>query len=167
MNQGAQALAMMWMVGAKGASTVFGAPHRQLVRSSVGQNLRRSSSSAARMSGYPKTDMSRQENTAESVPIIEQIQALSKEELVELIVGRMIVTFYMTERDITAAKAAVLRKKAGAAWDEYEAFQLPEMPSSPSLDQYIEWLKRLKEKNGLYRRYDKLWKKANKIEFGT
>lgn len=112
------------------------------------------------------SDMSRQEVKANSVPIIEQIQALSKEELVELITGTWRF-HYLEERHITAAKAAVLRKKAGAAWDEYEAFQLPEMPSSPSLDQHIEWLKRMKEKEGLYRRYDKLWKKANKIEFGT
>lgn len=114
--------------------------------------------------------MSRQEikdkSQARSAPIIEQIKQLSKEELVELITGNWHVAHYLAERDITDAKGAVLRKKANAAWKEYEAFQLPEMPDKPSLEQNIEWFQRLAEKEALYKKYEKLWKQADKIEFG-
>lgn len=95
---------------------------------------------------------------------IEMIKALSKEELVELISQKWFVAY--SEREVVAARAAVLRKKADAKFKEYEAFQLPEMPSCPSLDQQIEWLKRMQGKESLYRRYEKLWKQADKIEFG-
>lgn len=116
------------------------------------------------------TDMTRQEIKAKSqsrsAPIIEQIKQLSKEELVELITGNWHVAHYLAERHITDAKAAVLRKKAEAAWKEYGAFQLPDMPDDPSLEQYFGWLKRIAEKEALYKKYEKLWKRADKIEFG-
>lgn len=95
---------------------------------------------------------------------IEMIKALSKEELIELISQKWFMDY--SEREVVAARAAVLRKKADAAFKEYEAFNIPDIPSRPSLHQQIEWLKRLKEKESLYRRYEKLWKRADKIEFG-
>lgn len=101
-----------------------------------------------------------------SAPIIEQIKQLSKEELVELITGNWYVVYYLAERHITDAKGAVLRKKAEAAWKEYEVFQLPTMPDNPSLQQNIEWLQRLAKKEALHKKYEKLWKQADKIQYG-
>lgn len=97
--------------------------------------------------------------------IIEQIQALSKEELIELITGNWLFA-YPTQRHISAAKGAVLRKKAEAAWKEYEAFKLPTMPDKPSLQQNIEWLQTLAKKEALHKKYEKLWKQADKIQYG-
>lgn len=114
--------------------------------------------------------MSRQEikakSQARSAPIIEQIKQLSKEELVELIIGNWHVAHYLAERHITDAKGAVLRKKADAAWKEYEAFKLPTMPDNPSLQQNIEWLQQLAKKDALIKKYEKLWKQADKIQYG-
>lgn len=98
--------------------------------------------------------------------IIEMIKALSKEELIELISQNWFIASSFSELDVVSAKASVLRKRADAAFKEYEAFQLPEMPSCPSLDQQIEWLKLFKEKESIYRRYETLWKRADKIEYG-
>ena len=100
------------------------------------------------------------------MPIIDQIKQLSKEEMVELITGNWHVAHYLSERDITDAKGAVLRKKADAAWKDYEAFQLPTMPDNPSLQQHIEWLQALAKKKALHKKYENCWKQANKIQYG-
>ena len=114
--------------------------------------------------------MNRQEikakSQARSAPIIEQIKQLSKEELVELITGNWHVAHYLAERHITDAKGAVLRKKAEAAWKEYEAFKLPVLPDNPSLQQNIEWLQQLAKKDAFIKKYEKLWKQADKIQYG-
>lgn len=99
--------------------------------------------------------------------VIEMIQGLTKEELVELISWNWWIGANFSERQIKTAKARVLRKKADAAFEQYENTKIPELPTGATFEQSREWLKQHEEKEAHYRRYAKLWEKADKIEFGT
>lgn len=96
----------------------------------------------------------------------EMINELTKEELVELISWDWSIVTSISERQVKMAKARVLRKKANAAFEQYKNTKTPELPKGATLKQYLEWLKQHEEKESHYRRYEKLWKKADKIEFG-
>lgn len=98
--------------------------------------------------------------------VIEMIQELTKEELVELISWNWWIAANFSERQVKTAKARVLRKKANAAFEQYENTKIPELPKGATLEQYLEWLKQHEAKESHYRRYEKLWKKADKIEYG-
>jgi hypothetical protein len=97
---------------------------------------------------------------------IERVKALSREELLELITANFFYVASFSERDVNAAKARVLRKKANAAFEQYETFEVPELPTAATFEQIAEHFKLYQKKEQFYERYKKLWDKADKLEFG-
>lgn len=91
------------------------------------------------------------------------LAGLSKPELV-LVVKVMMRNFIYAPslaRIVKGIKSRVLREKAEAAWQRYLDIQIPECnPLGP-------FLAAVKEKEAACAEYERLWKLADKIEFGT
>lgn len=100
--------------------------------------------------------------------MLEQLRKLTKEELLALIEYGQGFSFYMpTQEQINRAKAKVLRRKADdyfSRWLEVDTLSRS-TPGTTTSDQ----IKRLEQRQlseKLYRKYQRCWERADKLEFG-
>jgi len=103
--------------------------------------------------------------------LVEQVKALSKEELLALIFmdGVFFWRFALNQRNINMAKGHVIRAKADAAfakWEELVNKRATDPPHDNSLEGQIAFLKSVQESEGWYKKYQVLSSKADKLQFG-
>lgn len=91
------------------------------------------------------------------------LTGLSKPELVLVVKDIMRNFIYAPSlaRIVKGIKARVLREKAEAAWQRYLDIQIPECNDPGPL------LAAIKEKEAACAEYERLWKLADELEFGT
>lgn len=111
---------------------------------------------------------SRAEQRSTRSGIFEQIERLSKEELLELL--RHPLLFFpiagLNTNDINTAKGRVLRRKADAEFKVYEEFSVQHPGAGADLTSLANFYKSLSEREAHYKRYSRLWKRADHLEFG-
>lgn len=96
-----------------------------------------------------------------------KLESLTKAELIELIGDIGFLFARDTERRIADAKGSVARRQADRAFEQYEklAQEAIKMPKG-TLDQLLAWAKKSKESDRFLRRYNRLWARADLLQFG-
>ncbi len=99
--------------------------------------------------------------------VVDLLQALTKEELLELICGNWHYLYQISERNICDAKARVLRKKASAAFQKYEELsELCRQMPHETLNQLIAKGQKHDEARVFLNKWNRLWNRADLFEFG-
>lgn len=95
------------------------------------------------------------------------VSKLSREELLELLAGNPFVIGQFSEQNINDAKARVLRRKAEVAFKQYLAIdEKNRVPQTKSAKQMAAYFASRAEGEAFFKTYEKLWKKADSLEFG-
>ncbi len=97
------------------------------------------------------------------------LESMTKEELIELIRHSGLLFGRSIERSIAGAQGRVVRRQAYRAFERYEklAQEARDMPIiTMDLEQLAARAKKRKEADHFYRRYERLWARADLLEFG-
>ncbi len=104
--------------------------------------------------------------------VIEQLKALSKEELLALIFSNAwwMWRLNLQLRDINQAKGKVIRAKADAAFAKYLEISEQRKEGTPhdatTVEGQLAFWTRIKEAESWFKKYRQLSNKADKLEFG-
>lgn len=95
------------------------------------------------------------------------LESMTKEELIELIRHSGFLFGRYVERRIADAKGSVARRQADQAFEQYDklAQEAIEMPKD-TLDQLAAWETKFKESERFLRRYNRLWARADLLQYG-
>lgn len=91
---------------------------------------------------------------------IELIKPLSKQELLALFQERGLL-FRITPRDIIMAKINVLIENSDSVFGQWNDYQLPAYEGG--IDRQIEYLKELKKKEGIFKKYELMQRKIDSL----
>lgn len=100
----------------------------------------------------------------------ERIEDLSKEELLEFI--KCLRENWMRDWKripaiIRFAKAKIMRKKAEAAFAQWEEIsKLCQQMPKETLEQQLAWFQKHNEGNQFYKKWERLWEREDETEFG-
>jgi pyruvate/oxaloacetate carboxyltransferase len=102
-----------------------------------------------------------------SKPVIELLRSLSREEILELIAGEWHIAHQINERQIADAKSRVARRHADQAFEQYDKLsrEAIDMPKN-TIDELVAWGQKYKEAERFLHKYERLWKRANLLQFG-
>lgn len=103
--------------------------------------------------------------------VTEQLSAMSKEELIALITSDefFFLRNRVTEDGINRAKGRVVREKAESAFSRWEELCKQEespIPKAKGLEAQLAFIKRVMEREKVFKLYEKLSDRADRLEFG-